>query len=207
MALDGTYAGLLASVPQWLDRTDFGAIVPDLVTLAEARIARDMRLRNQITTTVTNTTAGTATIALPTGWLEFENLSLNTTPGRSLSYETPEQLEQRFPSGYGSARPAAYTIIGLNLVLAPTPDDAYPVELVYYKKFDPLVSAGTNWLMTNYPSIYLNACLAEAAAFLDQDDARIARWEAKYRAEVKSLASADDTSIRSGSALRVRAIV
>ena len=207
MALDGTYAGLLASVAQWLERTDMTTVIPDLVTLAEARIARDLRLRTQITTTTSTTTANTESIALPTGWLEFENLSLKTTPGRSLVYETPEQLESRFPTGYGTGRPAAYTIVGTNLILAPIPNDAYPVEMVFYKKFDTLASAGTNWLITNYPSIYLNACLAEASAFLDQDDARIARWEAKYRAEVKSLSTTDDTAIRSGSTLRVRAIV
>lgn len=206
MALDGTYAGLLASVAQWLDRTDLTSVIPDLVTLAEARIARDLRVRAQITTTVTNATADTAAMALPTGWLEFENLSLNTTPGRQLTYETPEQIEQRFPLGLGSARPAAYTIIGTNLILAPIPDDAYPVEMIYYKRFDSL-STGANWLFTNYPSVYLNACLAEAAMFLDQDDNRVARWEAKYQAEVKSLQDTDDTAIRSGSVLRVRAVV
>lgn len=207
MALDGTYTGLLASVAQWLNRDDLTAVIPDLVTLAEARIARDLRLRTQIVTTTVTTTANTATLALPAGWLEFENLTLTTTPGRQLTYETPEQLDQRFPLGQGTARPAAYTIIGTNMIFGPIPDSAYPIEMVYYKKWDVLASFGTNWLLNNYPSIYLNASLAEASAFLDQDDNRIARWEAKYRAEVKSLQTTDDTAIRSGSVLRVRAVV
>jgi len=207
MALNGTYTGLLASVAQWLDRTDLGAVIPDLVTLCEARIARDLRLRNQIATVTSNTTASVQTLALPTGWLEFENLTLTGTPSRQLTYETPEQLDQRFPGGSSTAKPAAYTIIGANLVFGPTPDSAYPVEMVYYKRFDALDSAGTNWLVSNFPSIYLNGCLAEAAAFLDQDDARIARWEAKYRADVKSLQDTDDEAVRSGSVLRVRPIV
>ena len=36
MALDGTYAGLKASVADWLNRADLTAVVPDFITLAEA---------------------------------------------------------------------------------------------------------------------------------------------------------------------------
>lgn len=207
MALDGTYTGLLASIAQWLDRDDLTAVIPDLVTLAEGRIARDLRLRNQIISGSLTCVAGTQEVALPTGWLEFENLGISGTPGRQLTYETPEQLDTRFPSGIGNAKPAAYTIIGTNIVLAPPPDSAYTLDAIYYKKLEPLVSASTNWLSLNFPAVYLFAALAEAAAFLDQDDNRVSRWTAKYLYEVKTLQQQDDEAIRSGSALRVRSVV
>lgn len=207
MALDGTYTGLLASVAQWLDRDDLTAVIPDLVTLAEGRIARDLRLRNQIATTSLTCIAGTQEVALPAGWMEFENIGISGSPGRQLTYETPEQLDSRFPQGIGNAKPAAYTIIGTNIVLAPPPDSAYSLDAIYYKKFDVLVTYSTNWLLTNFPAVYLFACLAEAAAFLDQDDQRVSRWTAKYLYEVKTLQDQDDEAVRSGSVLRVRALV
>ena len=46
MALDGTYSGLKASVADWLKRTDLTSNIPDLVKLAEARIARDFPRRH-----------------------------------------------------------------------------------------------------------------------------------------------------------------
>ena len=62
-------------------------------------------------------------------------------------------------------------------------------------------------MLTNFPAVYLFACLSEASAFLDQDDQRLARWTAKYLYEAKTLQTQDDEAIRSGSALRVRTIV
>jgi hypothetical protein len=44
MALDGTYAGLQASVARWLDRSDLAADIPDFITLGEARLNDRLRL-------------------------------------------------------------------------------------------------------------------------------------------------------------------
>jgi hypothetical protein len=40
MSLDGTYAGLQASVADWLNRADLTAVVPDFIAMAEAQISR-----------------------------------------------------------------------------------------------------------------------------------------------------------------------
>ena len=63
--LDGTYTGLQASIAGWLHRTDLAAVIPDLVALAEARIARDLRLRRQVSSAVLTTVPGTQGISLP----------------------------------------------------------------------------------------------------------------------------------------------
>ncbi len=60
MALDGTYTGLQASIAGYLHRADLTSNIPDFVALAEARIARDLRLRNQIDFDTLTTTVGTA---------------------------------------------------------------------------------------------------------------------------------------------------
>jgi len=39
------YTDLLASVATWLNRTDLTSVIPDFVTLAEERIARDLAER------------------------------------------------------------------------------------------------------------------------------------------------------------------
>lgn len=207
MALDGTYGGLKASVASWLKRTDLTSSIPDLVALAEARIARDFRLRAQITYGSFATTGGVEYVALPADFLEIENISLDGAVERQLTYETPEQLDSRFPLGSGQSRPAVYTIIGDRLYLGPCPDGAYTVKLAYYARLAALsADADTNWLLIKHPDAYLFAVLAESAPFL-MDDARATLWEAKYQALKNALELADDQSLRSGSALRVRAVV
>jgi hypothetical protein len=40
MALDGSYAGLQASIADFLNRGDLSTVIPDFITLAEAQMAR-----------------------------------------------------------------------------------------------------------------------------------------------------------------------
>lgn len=206
MALDGTYTGLQASIAGYLHRTDLSANIPDFVALAEARIARDLRLRSQISFSSLTTTGGVNYVSLPSDFLDIENITLVSDIERSLTYETPEQIDVRFPLGSSQAKPAVYTLIGSRVYFGPCPDTTYTISFTYYQRFSPLATTPTNWLLANHPSIYLFASLAEAAPFLI-DDARIPMWEAKYKADMDALQTADDQSIRSGSALRVRAVV
>ena len=75
MAL-ATYSDLLAAVATWMDRTDLTTIIPDFVVLTEARIARDLRIRKQVSNTSISTVANTQYIAIPSDFLELENLSI-----------------------------------------------------------------------------------------------------------------------------------
>ena len=159
MAL-ATYSDLLASVAAWLNRSDLTAVIPDFVTLAEGRIARDLRLRKQVITTTLTTVAGTQTVTLPSDFLEAENLTLSSTsPAGAMSIVTPEILDRKYPDSYVTGQPVVYAFIADTIAFGPTPDSAYPVRLDYYQRFPVLSVALTNWLLTNHPSIYLNACL------------------------------------------------
>jgi hypothetical protein len=206
MAL-ANYVDLLASVANWIHRagdTTMAALIPDLVTLAEARIGRDLRIRKQIVSTNLASAAGVRTVALPLDFLELENVSIIASPVRQLVYVTVEQMEAK----YDSARvglPAVYTIEGDNILFAPTPDAVYPVETFYYAMFPALAANSTNWLMTKHPGVYLWACLAEASVFMSGNK-EVATWEAKYQHEKDTLQQQDDRATHSGSVLRVKTL-
>jgi hypothetical protein len=204
MALS-TYTDLQASVANWLHRTDLTAVIPDLVVLAEARIARDLRLRSQVVSATLSTVANQRTVTFPTDWLEFENVTLVGDPDSTLTYVNIQYLDTRFPNNYATGKPVVCSIEGQNLLLGPTPDAVYSISTLYYQRWPALATAATNWLLTNHPSLYLFATLAEAAPFL-QDDARAALWEGKYAADVNRLQISDDAGQFSGSGLRVRAL-
>ena len=56
MALD-TYANLLITIADWLNKTSLTAQIPDFVTLAEARLRRELKDWLRSTLLVTNVTA------------------------------------------------------------------------------------------------------------------------------------------------------
>lgn len=204
MAL-ASYSDLLASVAAWANKTDMGAVIPDFVTIAEGRIARDLRLRKQITTTTLTASVLTRSIALPTDWLESENVSVDGTPESPLQYVTIEHMDAKYPEGGYSTKPFVFTIEGDNMILGPSPDSAYTINMIYYARFPALLTNGTNWLLTNHPSIYLYACLREAYMYMYNDE-RAAHYDALYTRNVKDLQMVDDRATHSGSALRVKRV-
>lgn len=197
-----TYAELQAAIGSWMKRSDLTSLAPDFVALAESRINRDLRLRRQIKTATLTTVAGVQSATLPTDYLEFENLTVETSPPQSLSVTTPEILDRKFPEAFQTGVPVVYAPIGNVIRLGPTPDAAYSISADYYGKWA-IASDLSNWLLTNAPMVYLAACLVEASLYT-LDDQATAKWEARYQAEVATLQKTDDESLRSGSAMRVR---
>ena len=205
MSLDGTYTGLQASIASWLHRSDLTAIIPDLIVLAEARLARDLRLRKMVTTTTSSTVASTQGITLPADFLEIENLSVLTNPQRNPLYMNIEALNVKFPAGTANGTPSFYTLEGDQILFGPTPDAVYSINLMYYARLAALSVTPTNWLLTAHPNIYLFAALAEAGDYTANDEA-VTKWERKTMLGIKTLQDADDTAMFSGSSLRVRNI-
>ena len=205
MAL-ANYTDLLASVAGWSNRTDLTAIIPDFVALAEARIARNLRLRRQVTNAAISTVAGTQSVSLPEGFLEIENIGLSSaSPQSVLSVVTPEILDRMYPATFNAGQPVVYALLGDTIRLGPTPDSVYTVSVDYYKRWDALAVTDTNWLLTNYPMVYLAGAMTEASLYL-QDTDKVALWDARFRAESITLQDTDDAALRSGSVMRVRVL-
>lgn len=203
MAL-ANYVDLQAAIANWSHRSDLTAVIPDFVTMAEARISRDLRLRKQITSATLTTVANQATLPLPDDWLEFENLSVATSPNAQLTYVPVEHIDANFSSNYTDV-PSCFTIEGDNIIFAPIPDSNYDIAAIYYARFPSLITNSVNWLMTNHPNIYLFACLIEVC-FYTRDVAAGNVFTQRYQSELAQLQNVDDRSTHSGSALRVKVV-
>lgn len=174
------YTELQASVASFLHRTDLAAIIPDLIKLAEHDIYVDLDSTQQDMVANLVTAGGTETVALPADFIKLRSIFLNGD-GRKVDvdYVTPKQYQ--FESADGrSGEPQIYTIIGTNLYFYPLPDAIYTVPLTYQAQVPALATAGTNWLMTKFPAIYLYGTLKAASPYL-KNDARLATWQALYR--------------------------
>ena len=208
MAL-GTFTELKDAVADWLDRSDLTARIPDFITLAEARLNRDLRIRPMEVRSSMETTSGQRYFNLPGGYLQMRNMQMNTNPITPLEYITPEMLDRLYGSDT-TGKPRAYSLIGDEIQLAPIPDSDYTVEMAFYEKFTALGdgtsgTVTTNWLTTNAPDVLLYGSLLEAEPFIKNDE-RIRVWLTAYSGAIAKIQDADDRDRHSGSAMRVRNI-
>lgn len=195
-----TYTDLTAAAMRRLHRSDMAGDIPDLIALAEKRIAALLRTRLMDTAGSVSTVAGTVTTPLPSALLGIQSLSIAALGG-SLDYMTPEQFANAYSFASYTGAPRAYTIIGDNLHFGPTPDAAYTVAIVYSGSVAPLTeAASTNALLTKWPNVYLYGVLAESRE-ITRDDVNGARWEGKFLDAINSVNTID---WQSGGNMRVR---
>ncbi len=168
-----TYSELKTAIQSWSQRgSAISSVVADFVTLSESQIRRDVRCRAMVQT-ATGTLSG-ATLALPTRFIEAISVTLSDT---RLDYVDPASFDQ-IPDETHSY----YTIRGDNFEFGSTTGD---YSISYYQSFAALSGASdTNWLLTNYPDIYLFSGIAEAAIWL-RDDPII--WQQRYLVSVAKL--------------------
>ena len=208
MAL-GTFTELKDALADWLDRSDLTDRIPDFITLAEARLNRDVRIRPMEVRSSMETTAGQRYFNLPGGYLQMRNMQINSNPITPLEYITPEMLDRLYGSDT-TGKPKAYTLIGDEIQLAPIPDSDYTVEMAFYEKFTPLGdgTSGTvtsNWLTTNAPDVLLYGALLEAEPFIKNDE-RVNLWINAYNSAITRIQDTDAKDRHSGSAMRIRNI-
>jgi hypothetical protein len=174
MALD-SYSALQTAVETHLARvgdSSIASVLPDLITLFEAKAARRLRTRQMEERSTAD--LSTQYLALPTGFVEMRSLKLNTDPVQDLDFATPDFIS-RVWAGSEVGTPKVYSIIGSELMFAPSPDTTYTVEMAYYK-FSGLSDSNTsNWLLESHPDAYLYGTLVEAAIYL-KDEARAVLW-------------------------------
>lgn len=197
-----TYAQLQTAVSNWLHRADLASYIPDLITLGEARIMREVRTRDM--ETAFSDTIASGVIALPTGYLELKNAYVGSSTKIYLKRTSAESIYANYPLRSAEGEPRFIAREGSNFIFGPYPDSDYTVAGVYYKNIGPL-SSSDHTLFTNNPDLYLFAALAETEPFL-KNDKRVSLWEAKYK-NIKDAANGlRDREDFSGGGLMVRAV-
>jgi hypothetical protein len=171
-----TYSELLTEIDAWMDRSDLSARIPTFLRLFEARINRRLNDPDMEGVSTTNTESGEAEYALPDDLGSMRYLFLSTDPKTQLYYMTPAALRDTY-SENDTGQPAVYTVENGALVLAPTPDGEYTINLAYNQHVPALTDTNTtNWLLDLAPDLYLWGTLTRAEAFLKDDD-RVAVWK------------------------------
>ena len=205
MALN-TFAGLKATIADYLNRDDLTAIIPSFITIAEAKFNRKLRVRQMVTRAEGQ--IETAFFAYPADWLEAKEFQLNTNPITRLKFVTEAQGDELKATRYTTVgAPVYYTITGSQLEFIPTPDTTYSAELTYYAKIPALSDSNTsNWLLAYAPDLYLYGALIEATPYL-KDDERLPVWSQMYVNSLGDIEVADErASVSSTPLVRARTL-
>jgi len=82
------------------------------------------------------------------------------------------------------------------MIVGPTPDSAYAVEIHYSAYPESIVTAGTTWLGDNFDSALLNGALIEAIRFMKGEPDIIANYEKLYLQSITLLKNLSDGKLR-----------
>lgn len=202
MAFD-TYSDLKTAVASYLARSDLTTQIPDFIRFAETRLRRELRIRQMLSVASLTATAGSASLSIPSDFLESRDFVVNGNPVQPLNYVSPA-LYSRNTAGDTSGKPNAYTVLSSTFKLAPAPDSAYTLSLTYYAAPAYLSDSNTsNLFLTTCPDLLLYAALVEAEPYL-MNDARVNTWGSMFDRSLASLIKSDQEGQYSGVPLAMR---
>lgn len=198
-----SYSELKTAVANWLAADDLTVYIPDFITLAEARIYRELKIRQM--ETALSAAIASGVIAVPSGYTEMKFAYVNGSPIKPLTRTSLENLYNDYPTRSADGKPSVFAREGTNFIFGPYPDSAYTIKGVHYSKLAVLSDANTtNWLITDAPDLILFASLVEAKAFI-MDDPRILLWEGRYNNAKDLIKKQDKDEEFSGSTISPRA--
>lgn len=159
--------------------------LPRLINLAERRCARELKVQGFINVVSTTLVPGQSVYDKPDRWRDTASINIGTGTGntqrKTLFPRAYEYVRAFWPNEAQTGEPQFYTEYDYShWLLAPTPDAAYPMEILYYE-LPPLLGdeQQTNWLTEYAPQLLLYATLLEASPFLKNDE-RIPVWQNMY---------------------------
>jgi hypothetical protein len=170
--------------------------IPRLITLAERRIARELKIQGFQTVVNTTMQSGVAVYAKPDRWRD--TISINFGTGTNNNVHTPvfprayEYVRSYWPNETTTGQPLFYADYDYkHWIFVPTPAADYPMEILYYE-LPPLLddTNQTNWLTEFAPNLLLYGSLVEATPFV-KDDQRVQLWQTYYDRSLAALNGED----------------
>jgi hypothetical protein len=191
MSVVTNYSTLKTEIANILNRSDLTSSIPGFIQRAEGRLKRDKRIKKIQNNISFQVSADNAT--LPSDLKSIENLYIDDDNRRGpIEIVTAEKLSTLKAKHGPTGIPSYAAVVDGTLRMAPVPDGTYTLLLTYKRKVTTLSDSSTsNWLLDEWPDIYIYAALIESAPFL-KDDARIAAWKTEYVERLEELAEYND---------------
>jgi hypothetical protein len=183
---DGTTVTTLTSVEQ----------INTFIELAEERVYNSVQIPAIRKNQTGYMTSGNKYLSLPSDWLATFSLAVinPTTSAQSFLLDKDvNYIREAFPVPSDTGTPTHYAqFTDSSLILGPTPDASYQVELHYYYYPETIVTAGSTWLGNNFETVLLYGSLREAAVFVKAEADMVANYEGKYQESLALLKQLGD---------------
>ena len=202
-----TYDSLVENIQSYLERNDVSTLdkIPLFIMLAEQVIASKIKFLGNLTVNTSTMVAGDAVIAKPARWHKTVSMNITVAGEREpVLLRKYEYLRNYAPDPAETGVPKYYADYNYdNWLVAPTPDDDYNFEVLYYERVQPLDSSNqTNWFTIYAPQALLYGSLLQAMPFLKNDE-RLSMWQSQYEAIMSVLAEEDKLRIADRQAIAV----
>jgi hypothetical protein len=186
-----TYDSLVSDIASYAERTDanFTSQIPRFIMMGENRIASEVRGLGLLKVASGVLTVGVPTIAKPARWRENASFRIVASgQKKALQQRSYEYCQYYAPDPTVQDVPRYYADYGYeHFFIAPSPAAAYPFELMYYERPDPLSpSQETSWTTQYAPQLILFASLLEAMPWLKNDE-RIPVFQGYYAQAVAAV--------------------
>lgn len=188
------YAALVTAISDYTENTFPTTDMNTFITQAEQRIYNTIQfpsLRKNMTGTIT---ANNKYLSTPNDFLSPFSLSVISATGvySFLLNKDVNFIREAYPQPTDTAIPKYYALFGptvtgstisteLSLILGPTPDATYSVELHYYYYPESITTATTTWLGDNFDTVLLYGALVEAYTYMKGEADIIALYDGKYK--------------------------
>lgn len=136
---------------------------------------------------------------LPSDFLSLFSLAVIDAQGdyNYLYQKDVNYIREAYPYPTSVGEPNYYGIFSSTaLILGPTPDQNYNMEMHYYAAPVSIVDAGVSWLGDNYPSVLLWGSLYEAYLFLKGETDMIQGSQQKFQEHMTLLKTLGDSKDR-----------
>lgn len=183
---DGTTVTTLTSVEQ----------INTFIELAEERVYNSVQIPAIRKNQTGYMTSGNKYLSLPSDWLATFSLSVITPVTGAQTFllnKDVNYIREAFPVPSDAGTPTHYAQFSdYSLIIGPTPDASYQVELHYYYYPETIVTAGSTWLGNNFETVLLYGALREAAVFTKGEADMVANYEGKYQESLALLKQLGD---------------
>ena len=199
-----TYAELKTAIQDFTENTEtsFVTNLPVFIRSAEDRVFTLVDLELFRKNAVSQLTVGDPYLNVPLDYLAPFSLRITTANYENFLQFKDVNFIQEYDTDYGStATPEYYGIYDVdNIILGPTPNIAYDVELHYYYRPDSITAGADtakSWLSDNAPNVLLYGSLVEAYTYMKGEADMMQLYDQRFAQEIqrlKDLAEARENS-------------
>ena len=200
------YTELVAAVSDYTENTFPTTQMNVFIKQAEQRIYNTVQIANLRKNVLGITATNNKYLACPDDFLSSYSIAvISPTTGAYtfLLNKDVNFIREAYPIPTSTGSPKYYAIFGptisgstvtteLSLILGPTPDAAYSVELHYYYYPESIVSASTTWLGDNFDSALFNGTMLEAITYMKGEPDMVKLYNDRYLQSITLLKNLGD---------------